>query len=46
LSDNLIDASKKEQAALEAYKTASFNARRINEVLSKLRIKINELNSK
>jgi len=46
LSDNLIDASKKEQAAHEAYKTASFNARRINEVLSKLRIKINELNSK
>lgn len=46
LSDNLIDASKKEQAAHEAYKTASFNARRINEVLRKLRIKINELNSK
>ena len=46
LTNELIAASKKEQAALEAYKTASFNARRINEVLSKLRIKINELNSK
>ena len=46
LAKELDGASKKEQAAWEAYKAASFNARRINEVLSKLRIKINELNSK
>ena len=46
LTSELIAASKKEQSALEAFKTASFNSRRISEVLSKLRVKINELNSK